>query len=98
MKALLKHAALFVVYSTLCILATLLVVFFNYLQNRPELKPWHMAKLDAEFHAADAATVRLSMTIAVWRTGSSRNFGARLRCGGRCRSPGAQPILHRQHE
>jgi esterase/lipase len=58
MKALLKHAALFVVYSTLCVLATLLVVFFNYLQNLPDLKPWHMAKLDAEFHAADAATVR----------------------------------------
>ena len=58
MKALLKHAALFVIYSTLCIVATLLVVFFNYLQNLPDLKPWHTATLDAEFHAADAATVK----------------------------------------
>ena len=58
MKALLKHAALFVIYSTLCIVATLVVVFFNYLQNLPDLKPWHTAKLDAEFRAADAATVK----------------------------------------
>jgi len=57
MKTLLKHVALFVVYGTLCTVATLVVAYLYYLQQRPDLKPWHTANLDAEFRAADAATV-----------------------------------------
>ena len=58
MKALLKHVTLFVVYGTLCTVATLVVAYLYYLQQRPDLKPWHTANLDAEFRAADPATVK----------------------------------------
>ena len=56
-KTLLKHLALFVVYGALCTVAVLVVGYLYYLQERPDLKPWHTANLDAEFRAADAATV-----------------------------------------
>ena len=58
MKAFLKHAALFVGYGAFCTVATLVVVYLYYLQDRPDLKPWHTVNLGAEFRAADAATVK----------------------------------------
>jgi predicted alpha/beta-fold hydrolase len=57
-RPLLKHVALFVAYGALCVVATLVAVYLHFLQSQPDLRPWHTAKLDAEFRAADAATVR----------------------------------------
>jgi esterase/lipase len=58
MKMLLRHLALFVAYGALCSSGTLIAVYVHHLQQRPDLAPWHTAKLDAEFEAADAATTR----------------------------------------
>ena len=58
MRSLLKHLALFIVYGALCSSATLIIVYLHHLQSRPELSPWHAARLDNEFRAADATSVK----------------------------------------
>ncbi len=58
MRALLGHIVRFVVYGATCSAATLIAVYVHHLQGQPDLSPWHTAKLDAEFRAADAATVK----------------------------------------
>jgi pimeloyl-ACP methyl ester carboxylesterase len=57
-KGLLKHVGLFVAYGALCVLVTLIAVYLYFLRSQPELRPWHTERLDAEFRAADAATVK----------------------------------------
>lgn len=58
MKGLGKHAVLFVAYGAPCVVATLIAVYLHHLKSQPDLRPWHTARLDAEFRAADAAKVR----------------------------------------
>ena len=49
----LKHLSLFVVYGALGAALALVTAYVVYLNSGPELKPWHKAKLDAEFRATD---------------------------------------------
>ena len=67
----LKHFALFVVYGTLGATLALLTAYVVYLNSGPELKPWHEAKLDAEFRAGDEPRVR---TLADYRYIEARVF------------------------
>ncbi len=53
-----KHLLLFVVYGLLCVLIGLGTALVVRVDSWPALKPWHLAKLDAEFRAPDAATDR----------------------------------------
>jgi alpha-beta hydrolase superfamily lysophospholipase len=51
-----KHLLLFVVYAVLgCAMGIGAAVFLR-IESWPDLKPWHLAHLDAEFRAADVAT------------------------------------------
>ena len=56
--------------SMLSLLTTLVLVgvgfYLHYLWNGPELKPWHRARLDAEFTASDYADGRIT-TLAQYR-------------------------------
>ena len=54
----LKHLSLFVVYGTLGAALALVTAYVVYLNSGPELKPWHKAKFDAEFRAADNTRIR----------------------------------------
>jgi esterase/lipase len=57
-RRLVKHVALFVAYGTLCVVATLVGVYLHFLKSQPDLQAWHTRELDAEFRAADVATVK----------------------------------------
>jgi alpha-beta hydrolase superfamily lysophospholipase len=48
-KAALRHAGLFAAYATLGALILAIVGFVVLLDSRPDLRPWHLAELDAEF-------------------------------------------------
>jgi alpha-beta hydrolase superfamily lysophospholipase len=58
MRHLLRHFLLFLLYGALATLLVLLGVYVLRLEERPDLKPWHLARLDSEFRAADAERVR----------------------------------------
>ena len=58
MRALLKHLFLFILYSAIGSFLALLFVFVNHLQNRPDLRPWHMANLDEEFTVAKSTNIK----------------------------------------
>lgn len=49
MKRMIRHLGLFVFYGGLGALLMILVGYVLFLGNRPELEPWHLAELDAEF-------------------------------------------------
>jgi alpha-beta hydrolase superfamily lysophospholipase len=51
-----KHLLLFVVYGVLSCVLGLGAALVVRVDSWPDLKPWHLAKLDAEFRAADVAT------------------------------------------
>jgi esterase/lipase len=55
MKAVLRQLAYLTVYGTFGVLMTLGVGVGIHIANRPALMPWHMAPLEAEFRASDAA-------------------------------------------
>jgi esterase/lipase len=57
-RGLLRQLACFGVYGTLGVLLTLTVGFVIHVANGPRLRPWHLAPLDAEFHAADASNFK----------------------------------------
>jgi alpha-beta hydrolase superfamily lysophospholipase len=44
-------------YAGLGCLAAAVAAYVHFLENQPDLKPWHLANLSAEFRAADAARV-----------------------------------------
>lgn len=54
----LKHLTLFVVYGALAIAIALTAAYIVYLKGRTDLKPWHVARLDAEFTARQSAQVK----------------------------------------
>jgi len=58
MTRILKHFGYFVGYGLLGTVATLAVVYILHLRSLPDLKPWHLAALESEFTAADAASVK----------------------------------------
>lgn len=56
MKRLLKHLALALGYGALGVIVVGVLGYLRYLQGRPELKPWHTARLDHEFRVGDPAS------------------------------------------
>jgi alpha-beta hydrolase superfamily lysophospholipase len=54
MKAFLRQLIYFAVYGTLGIMLAAMVGIGIHIANGPPLMPWHLAPLEAEFHAADA--------------------------------------------
>ena len=58
MTRFLKHLGYFVGYGLLGTVVTLAVVYIVHLQGLPDARPWHLAKLESEFTADDAATDR----------------------------------------
>lgn len=53
-----KHLLLAIGYGFLGVVITLLIVYGTYLQNRPELQPWHMVDLDEEFTTGKAESIQ----------------------------------------
>jgi alpha-beta hydrolase superfamily lysophospholipase len=53
-----KHLTLFVVYGGLAIVLAAIAAYVVFLRDRSDLKPWHLAHLDAEFTAAGSSEVR----------------------------------------
>jgi alpha-beta hydrolase superfamily lysophospholipase len=49
MRSLIKHALLFTGYGALGVVITLVAVYVAAQQRRPELQPWHLSVLDAEY-------------------------------------------------
>jgi esterase/lipase len=58
MRAFLRQLAYLAGYGTLSILLTLLVGFGIHIAQGPALMPWHVARLEAEFRAADVQKFR----------------------------------------
>ncbi|WP_455222689.1 alpha/beta hydrolase [Kaarinaea lacus] len=58
MRSVLKHLFLFTVYGALGSFLVLLFLFVSYLQNRPNLHPWHTANLDEEFTVANSRSIK----------------------------------------
>jgi hypothetical protein len=54
MRRLLKHLSLFILYGSLGVLGTAIGLYVYALEQRPDLKPWHLADLDQEFEAKDS--------------------------------------------
>jgi alpha-beta hydrolase superfamily lysophospholipase len=54
----LRGLGIFLLSGVAFSIATLIAVYVAHLQGRPDLRPWHTARLDAEFHADDVAAVR----------------------------------------
>lgn len=52
-----RQAARFVLAGLLAVLIALIIGYLMVLHRRPELKPWHTAKLSAEFRSGDLRTV-----------------------------------------
>lgn len=67
----LKHFALFVAYGLAGAALAGIVAYVAFLQSRPDLKPWHTARLAGEFRAADRDRVR---TLADYRALEDRLF------------------------
>jgi alpha-beta hydrolase superfamily lysophospholipase len=67
----LKHLGYFLGYSALGLVVAIVAGYTWYLNNLPDLKVWHTARLDAEFRAADADKVR---TLAEYRALEERLF------------------------
>ena len=66
-----KHVLLFVIYGVLCSALGLGAALLVRLDSWPDLKPWHLARLDTEFRAADSAVVK---TLDDYRRGEDRVF------------------------
>jgi alpha-beta hydrolase superfamily lysophospholipase len=49
LRILFRHAARFLVYGSVGVLLTLVVLFVLLMNNRPDLSVWHLAELDEEF-------------------------------------------------
>ena len=57
LRATLRHLVHALVYGSLGLVVGGLAVFIVHQLDRPDLQPWHLAELDAEFTAADAERV-----------------------------------------
>jgi len=57
-RTLIRHGLFFSVYGLVFSSMLALVVFFNHLQSRSDLRPWHSAELDEEFRVTSSAAVR----------------------------------------
>ena len=57
-RFLLKHSFLFIIYGAICGLAAVIIVYISLLQNRPDLRAWHLAELDEEFSVANKEEIK----------------------------------------
>ena len=57
-RPIIKHGFLFILYGAIFSFVLVVIVFVNYLESRPELRPWHTAELDEEFRASKKADIK----------------------------------------
>lgn len=72
MRFLIKHSLLFIIYGLICSVAAALFIFISQLQNRPDLRVWHLAELDEEFTASHSKDIK---TLADYQQLEQRLFG-----------------------
>ncbi|KPK56699.1 MAG: hypothetical protein AMS22_00050 [Thiotrichales bacterium SG8_50] len=58
MRSLIKHVFLFALYGVIFSVAGAVTLFIYQLQDRPDLRPWHEARIDEEFTASRKETIR----------------------------------------
>ena len=72
MRFLLKHSLLFIIYGVVCSVAAVLLIYISQLQNRPDLRVWHLADLDEEFSVSKKAEIE---TLDDYKNLETRLFG-----------------------
>ncbi|KPJ95887.1 MAG: hypothetical protein AMJ53_01840 [Gammaproteobacteria bacterium SG8_11] len=53
-----KQGLLFILYGAIFSMVMVVMLFVNHLENRPDLRLWHTAKLDEEFRASQKADIQ----------------------------------------
>ena len=70
-RGVLKQLSYLLGYGALVLAALIVAIYWSRLNTLPDLKIWHTARLDTEFHASDAGKVR---TLADYRALEDRLF------------------------
>ena len=57
-RSIIKHGFLFILYGAIFSFVLAVILFVNYLESRPDLRPWHLADLDEEFRASQKTSIQ----------------------------------------